>query len=222
MNWVDIVVGLFMVLFLVAGLRRGFIREVTGFVGLVLAFVLGIAGSPIWSKAIVNLLHFPPSVATVVSFILIFILVFLLCKAAGNLLFKIVRQTPLHLLDRLGGSVIGLLKGGLLISLLLLFLGLFSLPQTIAKPLDSSVLVPTMRVFAPGVYNFLKGAFPQMRSLGEVIGQSVERGFARGKEQVLEKGSQLVDQLQKAKAAQKDGEDRRDHTEADEKSAEGR
>jgi hypothetical protein len=57
-----------------------------------------------------------------------------------------------------------------------------------------------------------------MKSLGEVVGQSVEGSFARGKEQVLKKSSQVVDMLQKAKASQKDEADSQAPSEKDESS----
>ena len=219
MNWVDIVVGVFMILFLVAGTRKGLIREVTGFVGLVVAFVVGIVGARVWAVMIADELRFHPSVATAVSFILIFVLVFLLFRAAGSVIFKFIRRSPLGLLDRLGGSVIGLLKGGLIISLVFLILGTFSLPQALSKTLDSSALVPPLRAFAPTVYNLFKAAFPQMRSLGEVVGQSVESGLARGKEKVLEKSSDVVDMLQKTKTTADNNSENR--PQPDEGSAEG-
>jgi membrane protein required for colicin V production len=218
MNWFDIVVGLFMVLFLVAGIRRGFIREVTGLVGLVLAFILGIIGTPIWADLIVEELHFPRSVAIVISFILIFVLVFLLFRAGGGLLFKVVHLTPLGWVDRVAGGGIGLLKGGLIASLILLLLGIFPLPQVLSNSLDSSASASPLRSLAPAVYNLLQVVFPQMKSLGEVVGQSVEGSFARGKEQVLKKSSQVVDMLQKAKASQKDEADSQAPSEKDESS----
>ncbi len=201
MNWIDIALGLFMILFIITGIRRGFLREVMGLVGLIVAFVLGVAGSPIWSVLIVQELHFPSSVATAVSFILIFILIFLLFKAVGSLLHKLVRSSPLRWFDRLGGSIFGLLKSGMIISVFLLILGVFTLPSALSSTLNSSRLVPPLRAMAPTVFNLIKVAFPRLKSLGEVAGQSVERGFTRGKEQVLEKGAQVVDMLQKEKQA---------------------
>ena len=115
MNWVDFSIGVLAVLFFITGIRMGFIREVTGLIGFVLAFVLAVAGTPIWADSMVDMLNFPPSVAKVSAFILIFALVYLLCKAGGKFLFKFIRHSPLDLLDRLGGSIIGLLKGALVI-----------------------------------------------------------------------------------------------------------
>jgi membrane protein required for colicin V production len=216
MNWVDIVLGVFVVVFLVIGVRKGLIREVAGFIGLVVAFIVGIAGTRFWSELIVIELHFPPSIATVVSFILLFTLVFLLFRAAGSFLFTILHLSPLGWLDRVGGCIVGLLKGALIVSLVLLILGTLSLPQAVSRPLDSSTLASPMRGLAPAVYHLLKIAFPQMRSLGEVVGQSVERSFARGKEEVLEKRSHVVDMLQKAKAAPDDKADSQGRSESEE------
>jgi len=63
MNWVDFGIGVFAVLFFITGIRMGFIREVTGLIGLVLAFILAVAGTPIWADSMVDMLKFPPSVA---------------------------------------------------------------------------------------------------------------------------------------------------------------
>ena len=216
MNWVDIIFGLCVIFFLVIGVRKGLIREVVGFIGLVVAFIVAIAGTRFWSELIVKELHFPPSIATVVSFILLFTLVFLLFRAAGSFLFTILHLSPLGWLDRVGGCIVGLLKGALAVSLVLLILGTLSLPQALSGPLDSSALASPMRGLAPAVYHLLKVAFPQMKSLGEVVGQSVERSFARGKEEVLEKRSHVVDMLQKAKVAPSDKTDSQDRSESEE------
>jgi len=199
-NWVDIIFGLILILFLIAGIRRGFIREAVGLVSLLLAFILGTTMAPIWSRIVVERFHFPPSVATVVVFILIFILVFILVRAVGNLLFKIVRATPLDLIDRLGGGLVGLVKGGLVISLILVFLGLFSLPLAIDQSLNDSTLTVPMKALAPAVYGLVQGAVPQMRSLGEVVGESVESGLSRGQEEIREKSSQVIDKLEESKS----------------------
>jgi hypothetical protein len=71
----------------------------------------------------------------------------------------------------------------------------------------SSQLASPFRTFAPASYDFLKKAFPQLRSLGEIVGQSVEDGVARGKEIIKEESSQLVDKVQKVRAIQEDGKE---------------
>ncbi len=203
MNWVDIVVALILLFFFIAGARKGFIREVTGLTGIIVAFLVGITGAPIWSDVLIDRLKFPPSLATLVAFILIFILVFILIRALGNLLFKVVRATPLDVLDRLGGSFIGVIKGALIISLVLIFLGLFTLPEAVYQELNVSWSATPLRAVAPSLYRFVQEGVPQMRSLGDVMGDSVEKGLSRGREEVLKRSSQVIDQLQDAKSKEK-------------------
>jgi membrane protein required for colicin V production len=205
-NWIDAVAVLIMILFLVAGARKGFIREATGLVAIILAFILGITGAPIWSEILVEKTGLPNSLATLIAFLLIFILVFILIRALGGLLFRVIRATPLDILDRLGGSLFGLLKGALVISLVLVLLGLFTLPQVVVQEMDGSAAIPPLRAVAPAVYNLLKGVVPQMRSLGEVVGESVEEGFFRGREEILERSSQMIDKLQESKSGNKKDE----------------
>ena len=200
MNWVDIVVALILLFFFIAGARKGFIREITGLIGLIIAFLLGITGAPIWSEILVDRLKFPPSLATLAAFLLIFILAFILIRALGNLLFKVVRATPLDALDRLGGSFIGILKGAFMISLALIFLGLFTLPDAAVRELDDSWSATPLRAVAPSLYRFVKEGVPQMRSLGDVVGNSLEEGLSQGQEEIRKRSSQMIDRLQEAKS----------------------
>ena len=204
MNWVDIVVALILLFFFVIGARKGFIREITGLLGIIVAFLLGITGAPIWSTIMVDRLKFPSSVATLVAFVLIFILVFILIRVLGSLLFRLVRATPLDALDRLGGSVIGLVKGALIISLALIFLGLFTLPRAVARELSDSRSAAPLRAVAPSLYRFVKGGIPQMRSLSDVIGDSLEKSLIQGQKEVIKRSSQVIDRLHKAKSKDED------------------
>lgn len=197
MNWVDIVVALILLFFFIAGARKGFILEVTGLIAIIGAFLVGIAGAPIWSQILVDRLKFPPSLATLVAFILIFILVFILIRALGNLLFKVIRATPLDALDRLGGSCIGLLKGALIVSLILIFLGLFTLPHAVVQGLNDSWSAGPLRTVAPSLYRFIKEGVPQMRALGDVVGDSLEEGFSQGRQEVRKRSAEIIDRLQK-------------------------
>jgi|GEM_PF-262144 len=200
MNWVDIVVALILLFFFIAGARKGFIREVTGLIGIIIAFLLGISGTPIWSQILVDRLKFPPSLATLVAFLLIFILAFILIRALGNFLFKVVRATPLDALDRLGGSFIGILKGALIISLVLIFLGLFTLPDAMVREMNDSWSATPLRTVAPALYRFVKEGVPQMRSLGDVVGDSLEKGLSQGQEEVRKRSTQMIERLQETRS----------------------
>jgi membrane protein required for colicin V production len=209
MNWVDIVVGLVLLFFFVAGARKGFIREVTGLISIIVAFIVGISGAPIWSKIIEQNLKIPSSVATLVAFILIFILVFILIRALGNLLFKVVRATPLDALDRLGGSIIGIVKGVLIVSLVLILLGLFNLPLVVSQELNGSWSAAPLRTVAPSLYRFFKEAVPQMRSLDDVVGDSVEKDLSRGREKIRQKSSQIIDRLEDSQSKLEDSQSKK-------------
>jgi membrane protein required for colicin V production len=211
MNWVDIVVALILLFFFITGARKGFIREVTGLLAIIIAFLIGVSGAPIWSTILVDRLNFPPSVATLVAFFLLFLLVFILIRALGTLLCKVVRATPLDVLDRLGGSFIGVLKGALVISLILVFLGLFTLPEAVAEELNGSWSATPLRTVAPTLYGFVKKGIPQMRSLGDMLGDSLEKGLSQGHEEVRKRSSQMIDRLQEA-GSEEDGKSDQEST----------
>ena len=84
---------------------------------------------------------------------------------AGWLLSKLIKATPLDLADKLGGMVIGLLKGAVVISILLLLLTFLPLPREANQKLDRSGMIRSMRKVAPWVYEKTKGLWPKAQEL---------------------------------------------------------
>jgi membrane protein required for colicin V production len=108
----DIIFAIVAVIFIVAGVRRGLIGELFRFASLILGFVAAL----LYHKPASRLLSFlavPVPTKGAIAFILVFIVSVLIILLAGWLLQKVIRLTPMGIIDHISGAVIGLAKAAL-------------------------------------------------------------------------------------------------------------
>jgi len=110
----DIIILVVMGIFSLWGLWRGIIREAFEAAGLIIGLLAARQFAPGLGA------HIPPRavpqlVRTIAVSIIILLAVYLVVKFVGMLVRKIVRHGPVKSMDRLGGFIIGAVKGALLI-----------------------------------------------------------------------------------------------------------
>lgn len=166
MFWVDIAVIVLLALAVFLGFRKGLVQEIVGLVALAAAFVAAVLfhqAAAAWLKSVMPAI--PNNVVPTVAFIVCFIVVFLAITIAGWILSKIIRATPLDFADKLGGMAVGLIKGALVISIILLLLAMIPLPKDVSEKMDRSAAIRSMRKVAPWVYQHTKGLWPKAKEL---------------------------------------------------------
>ena len=123
------------------GLKRGFFKEVTLFLGLFLGGFLAIFFSLDLARLIRGLSPLSEKVSIAIALLFIFLTVLAGFYFLGVFLHQASKLLLLSWLDHLGGGVFGLLKGGILLLFLVLLAALRPLPAGIQRPLDNSLLV---------------------------------------------------------------------------------
>ena len=131
MNYLDIIIGIILILFAIGGLRNGIIREAFS----LLAFVLGIYGamklSDYVGKWLGEIINVSPDWMSVISFIIVFIALALLINWLGNMLASFIESLNLGFIDKLGGAVFGVAKGFLLVGVAILLLDFFGIKDVL-------------------------------------------------------------------------------------------
>lgn len=119
MNWLDITLLCLAGIGLVKGLFDGVIKQVVSLIALLVAiFFCGKAAA--WLREyLIALDWFPSEGATILSYVLGFMLIAGVVLLAGDLLHRLVGATPLGILNHLAGGVFGL--GFMLLFLSLVF-----------------------------------------------------------------------------------------------------
>ena len=102
---------------------------------------------------LVEYVEINPKYLNVIAFIVTFVVVALLVNLLGRLVAKIVKTLNLGIIDRLGGFVVGLAKGLLLCSLLVMLLNVLNLKGVVKDDAkQESLLYPYVEQAVPYVY----------------------------------------------------------------------
>lgn len=109
MQTFDIIFGIFSLVLVIWGIRRGFIEEIMRLIAVVAGFI----GALVFYRQFIpkiTFLKLPPEVAAVASFLIIFLGAVVAIVLLGKLIKKVIRLTMLGWVDRLCGACFGLLK----------------------------------------------------------------------------------------------------------------
>jgi len=153
LNWVDFFIIVVLVVAFANGYRRGAFKEISTFIGLILAIMLGVYYADWLAAKGSGRFNFSPSLIYLISFALIFLAAQVLLKLLGHLYYKMVKITPLKKYDRVIGGGFGLLKGTLVLSLLFLMFIFFPGFQSFNGAIDRSSMAPVFRKIVPITYD---------------------------------------------------------------------
>ena len=153
MNYLDIVIAIVLFLFGFRGLRKGLVISVVT----LLAFGVGIYGamhfSDFTAEHLQEVMNITPKYLNTVAFILTFILLVVVVNLIGRWVKGIVRTMNLGFFDRLGGFVLGIAKGVLLCSTLVLVLNNLQMMGLIKdEARKDSYLYPYIEKTVPYLY----------------------------------------------------------------------
>lgn len=115
----SLVIILILLIFVILGLRNGFIRWMTVTLGMIIGFGIASQKYFVFENSLMRLVH-SQHLAHVIGFFLIFLLFFFIVILFGYLLSKVVNLTLLKGLDRILGAVFGLVAGLIFVWLLLI------------------------------------------------------------------------------------------------------
>ena len=127
MNWLDVIVIIFLVVTTITGLSKGLIKTIIPLVGVILGVVL--AGRFYGSVAdwLSTWLH-SPSQANIAGFAIIFVAVVIVSLIIASLLSKFLSLLLLGWVDKLGGAVLGFVIGGLVCGAILTIITKYNFP----------------------------------------------------------------------------------------------
>ena len=175
MNYLDIIIGIVLILFAIGGFRNGIIREAFSLV----AFLGGIYGamklSEWFGKLIGKIIDVSPEWTSVIAFMIIFIALALLINWLGSLLANLIASLNLGFVDRIGGIVFGIAKGFLLMGVLIVLLDFFGIKEVINKDVrEKSKLYTTSEKFATWIYDNKDGWIDKIEDEYEKLDEKVE------------------------------------------------
>ncbi len=151
--WVDYVIVGIVALSILAGLLRGFLKEAISLVAWIAAFFVAFMFVEDGATYLIKYIGIP-AIRIVLAFGILFLCTLLVGGLINLIVAQLIEKTGLTGTDRLLGLVFGLIKGGAIVTVLVLLAGLTPLPQN--PWWKQSVLLPRFEQAAV----WLRGRLP--------------------------------------------------------------
>ncbi len=144
MNVLDLIIGIVLVLFAIAGLRKGLIIEAF----YLASFIFGAYGAMHFSDAVADwmsdFINVSEDYIAIISFIVTFIIVLILVRILGRILSRLLEAISLGFIDKIGGLIFSILKGALLVSVFIMIMNVFGVSDLIDNDLRKSSRLYTL------------------------------------------------------------------------------
>ncbi len=157
MNYIDIILGIFLLWGAVKGIKNGLIVEIASLTALFLGIYGALKFSYFTSDLLVEKLHLTTRYLHLISFAITFVVIVILVHWLAKALDKLVKAIALGFINRFLGLLFGLVKVAFILSILLVFLNVLDkkahfLPEEKVK---ESILYDPVSRFAPSVFSAL-------------------------------------------------------------------
>ncbi|MCH8980732.1 CvpA family protein [candidate division KSB1 bacterium] len=164
MNYIDYIIITVVAFFAIRGLFKGFLNEVFGFLGLILALIFATKYMSNMAGVIDKFLNIPPGLTTLLGYLIIFVGTIFAVQLLNHVLQKAVQVSFLNWVDKTGGGLVGFIKGGIIISLLLLLISIIPFSRSMIPGVKDSTLYAPTKNFAPKIFNYIMYVIPNSKS----------------------------------------------------------
>ena len=177
MSSIDILFVIFLGLFVLTGIFKGFLREILGFIGILGGIFLSIIGFRSLGSTLTQYFpDIPGIILTIGSFVLIFLLVYFFSRLLANFLNHLTEKVHLGWLNRIMGGAVGGIKGALFISFILLLIGFLPVQATLNNLRQNSILYEPLQRFLPTIYDLTTSFSSSSKKFEKKLQNALESG----------------------------------------------
>lgn len=153
MNFIDIFIIVFVLLFMYKGYRYGFIIESVGFLGIILGLLFAYMAHPVF-KDIVESFGLKGDVAGIVAYIAGVFIIYVIVIVLGSLIEKFLQVLKLGFVNNFIGALIGAVKSILIISAVIWVIISILPPDTkVVKVINDSPVAVKVKKVIPYCYD---------------------------------------------------------------------
>ena len=159
MSIIDIVLGTLLLFGLIRGAMKGLFVEIASLVALVVGVYGAIHFSGFAAGFLESKVDWNEKTINIVAFAITFVIIVLAISLAGKALTKLADFAALGIINKLAGGVFGVLKIGLILSVLLIVFNKLNntLPFMEQEDLEESILYKPVKSLAPMIFpNLIK------------------------------------------------------------------
>lgn len=175
MNFLDFIIILPIAYFAYKGFSRGFIKEVFGIVGIILAVYITFEYMGTISGILAPYVE-DRDRSTIITGIISFIFIIVAVQIAGFAIERFIDVVQLSILNKLAGMIFAGLKMAILISATLLLLAGLGVPSEEAA--SNSVSYPVVVYVAPAAFDIVASIVPGTENFIDTIERSIRENNA--------------------------------------------
>ncbi len=153
LNWVDISLLVLLVSMIVVGSRKGLVRELMAFFIFAAALIVSIRYIDEVAVKVQEEIGLPSLASALLSFLIVMGAAYAVFKLLGIIFYRVAHLQTLGQKDRVGGALVGALRGWLALSLLIFLTFLAPLPESYYREFKTSALGPTIARTLPLLYD---------------------------------------------------------------------
>jgi membrane protein required for colicin V production len=157
MNYIDIVLGIILILAAINGFKKGLIAEVASLAALILGIWGAIKFSYITSEFLIENFNLKTDYLNLISFAVTFVVIVILVHVVSSAVNKLVETVMLGFVNKLAGVVFGILKSALILSIILVLFDKIDEDVHILSESakENSRMYEPIRSFAPTIFPFI-------------------------------------------------------------------
>ena len=160
MNFIDLIVIIATLFFLLRGLFRGFILELTIVLGLIVGYLIAISYYDYLVIFVIKQFfpQLPDSIANIISFSILFIGINVGLRIAAGIITKTLKFVMLGWLNSLLGAFFGTVKAVLILGIIVFIINLVPFSDTFMEKAgkNESVFYPLLELIGPELYNYIQ------------------------------------------------------------------
>jgi len=159
-SYADFIIIALMIILGFEGYRTGFFHGLLGVGGLFISMIITLLTLPYSSRFFNYVIELSPNLSILMGFLSIFVISLLLYALFLQWLHSIMKMQVVDWFDKVFGTLFGLYKGLLTISLLAIGFSLLPIPQVVQATENNSLFLKPVKYFAPTNYNYFRKLFP--------------------------------------------------------------
>lgn len=175
MNWFDIALITLLLVAMALGSKKGLIRELMGFFALALGVIITVKNIDFIALEVARHIDASPLIIAVISFVILLVVLYGLFRIAAYTFYKVGELQSLGRKDKVGGAVVGALKGWITIGLVLFLFMLLPMPGAYYNAIDQSVLTQPMMRSLPLLFESTSPLHPGSGSFIQEIEGSINQ-----------------------------------------------
>ncbi len=168
----DVLIVLVVMIGVLRGVTTGAVRQVVSLLGTIVAIVLGLELMHVVGGIVGAVLGAGELIQPALGFIIVFAVLQIVLLIASRLLEAVLKALKLNPLNRVAGAVLGGLKAVLILSVVLLMLGFFDMPDPENR--EASVLYEPVAAVFPATWDHVARYLPYMQELSDKFGREIE------------------------------------------------